>query len=165
MIVVEINNGVRDFPIDEQRLSAAVRLALSHAQVEAGEVSLAVVDDAEMHRLNRRHLNHDCPTDVISFVFDASPRAFDGEIIVSADTARREAERLDWRAHDELLLYVRAWVAAPGRIRRPDRRRPTPDAYDGTPLPGAFRPRSARSIMSEPSRIDAARPACRSTAP
>jgi probable rRNA maturation factor len=61
-----------------------------------------------MQELNRQYLEHDYPTDVLSFVLaeDAAAKSLDGEIIVSADYAAREADRYDWTAGDELLLYV-----------------------------------------------------------
>src|SRR5947209_17588936 len=61
-----------------------------------------------MHRLNRQYLQHDYPTDVLSFVLDQDARAksLDGQIIVSSDYAAREAPRYGWTVDDELLLYV-----------------------------------------------------------
>ena len=61
-----------------------------------------------MHELNRQYLEHDYPTDVLSFVleFDETSKSLDGEIIVSSDYAAREAARYGWTANDELLLYV-----------------------------------------------------------
>jgi len=91
--------------VDEQRLVSAAREVVQSAGYRAGEISIAVVDDEQMHALNRRHLEHDYPTDVLSFVFEDDGR-LEGEIIVSADYASREAARFGWSTMDELLLYV-----------------------------------------------------------
>jgi probable rRNA maturation factor len=93
-------------PIDETRLMAAVRAVLQAAGVTSCEVSLTVVDNARMHELNRRHLDHDYPTDVLSFLLGFDGQHLDGEIIVSADYAADEAARYGWPAPDELLLYA-----------------------------------------------------------
>ena len=69
-------------------------------------MSIAVVDDARMHELNRRYLDHDYPTDVLSFVLAHVGNHLDGQIVVSFDYAAREAARYGWNADDELLLYV-----------------------------------------------------------
>ena len=59
-----------------------------------------------MHQLNREHLNHDYPTDVLSFVLERSESSLDGEVIVSADTAIARAAEFHLPPEDELLLYV-----------------------------------------------------------
>lgn len=104
-IRIEIANE-HEFPLDEARLKKAVRTVLLDADIEDGEISIAVVDDAEMHALNRKYLDHDYPTDVLSFVLEEDDGRLDGEIIVSSDYAAREAEIYKWTAGDEILLYV-----------------------------------------------------------
>ena len=93
-------------PVDEGRLIAGVRAVLDSANVTSCEVSLTVVDNARMHELNRRHLDHDYPTDVLSFLLGFDGQRLDGEIIVSADYAADEAAHYRWPAADELLLYA-----------------------------------------------------------
>jgi probable rRNA maturation factor len=94
-----------DAVVDAARLATAVELALADAECTSAEVSLAIVDDETIHRINRQFLEHDYATDVLSFVLQEPPR-LEGEIVASVDTARREAEAIGWRAEDELLLYV-----------------------------------------------------------
>jgi probable rRNA maturation factor len=106
VIEVQIANEHADFTADEDRLRQAVASVLAEAGVARGVVSVAIVDDAAIHRLNAEFLEHDCPTDVLSFVLERSAEALEGEIVVSADTARQVAGRLGWPAADELLLYV-----------------------------------------------------------
>lgn len=59
---------------------------------------MALVDDATIAELHERFLGKPGPTDVLSFPH--------GEVVVSADTARREAERRGIKPLHELLLYV-----------------------------------------------------------
>lgn len=59
---------------------------------------MALVDDREIARVHGRFLGDPTPTDVITFP--------DGEIVVSGETAKREAEKLGIRPLQELLLYV-----------------------------------------------------------
>lgn len=95
-----------DAAIDAERLERAVRLALADKQYRWVEISVAVVDDAMIHQLNRQFLDHDYPTDVLSFALEDRPPRLEGEIIVSLDTAVRTAAEVGWPAEDELLLYV-----------------------------------------------------------
>lgn len=92
--------------VDAKRLRRAVKAILTDAGISKGEVSIAIVDDAKMHELNRRYLDHDYPTDVLSFVLEEGEGRLDGQIVVSADYAAREAARYGWNADDELLLYT-----------------------------------------------------------
>jgi len=73
-----------------------------------GSISIAVVSDPEMARHNVRWLRHKGPTDVLTFDLGGDPSAgmLDGEIIVSRDTARREALHRGHPTAQELALYV-----------------------------------------------------------
>ncbi|HVA45706.1 MAG TPA: rRNA maturation RNase YbeY [Pirellulales bacterium] len=106
MLQIAITNEQDGLTIDAARLRAAVAGVLSGEGIAEGEISLAVVDDPTIHALNRRWLDHDEPTDVLSFVLEQADGYLDGEIIVSADTARARAEEFGWSAAEELLLYV-----------------------------------------------------------
>lgn len=119
---IDIENGQSRLPVDERRLQRAMLTTLQLEQVESAVLSVSVVDDPTIHRLNREHLQHDYPTDVISFQLEHlrlselpaevtlhRPSAgchIEGEIVVSADTAEQQAAAGGWTAADELLLYV-----------------------------------------------------------
>jgi probable rRNA maturation factor len=92
--------------IDAERLESAVRLAFADSDYMWIEVSIAVVDDEMIHELNRQFLDHDYPTDVLSFALEDDPPRLEGEIVVSLDTAERCASEAGWSMDDELLLYV-----------------------------------------------------------
>ena len=106
MISIEINDehdraaGVRD------KIQRALTIVLSDAGIANADISVAIVDDRAIWKLNREFLQHDYPTDVLSFSLDGESGRVDGEIIASADTAQRVAPEHDWSADDELLLYV-----------------------------------------------------------
>lgn len=103
---IEVNNQQQTLPIDAPLLIAAVRGVLAEAGVAQGEISIAVVDDETMRGLNVKYLDHDWPTDVLSFVIEADGDSLEGQLIVSAETAARVAPQYDWSAADEMLLYV-----------------------------------------------------------
>jgi probable rRNA maturation factor len=105
-IVVEIANQQTVVAIDEDRLRRGICGVIAGESVHRANISLAVVDDATIHDINRRFLNHDCPTDVLSFVLEREEGFFEGEIVASAETAARTAQSFGWTPDDELLFYV-----------------------------------------------------------
>jgi probable rRNA maturation factor len=120
---IQITNQQAKTPVDEAQLLHCARETLRLEGIARAEISIAIVDDPTIHKINREHLQHDYPTDVISFLLDsgeADPRSLshegpqgrghgmwiDGEIILSADTAVREAQEYGWDAASEMSLYV-----------------------------------------------------------
>ncbi|MCG8584212.1 MAG: rRNA maturation RNase YbeY [Pirellulales bacterium] len=106
MIAVEINDRDARATAVAERIDRAVTMVFREVDVQSANVSVAIVDDATIWRLNREYLEHDYPTDVLSFVLSQDDQRLEGEIIVSADTAEREAVEHGWSSESELLLYV-----------------------------------------------------------
>jgi probable rRNA maturation factor len=92
--------------VDESQLVAAARAVLLRSSFRTAAVSLAIVDDPTIHELNRQYLDHDWPTDVLSFVLAEDEGHLEGEVIISADTAAAVAAEIGWLASGEQLLYV-----------------------------------------------------------
>jgi len=69
-----------------------------------------VISDAEIATLNAQHMKHKGPTDVLSFPMGNSDPERDafhlGEIVVSLDTARREAAARKLPEAEELSRYI-----------------------------------------------------------
>lgn len=106
MIHVEISNRQQALPVDRRLLRRAVRAVLTGEGIADAEVSLAIVDDPTIRDLHRRYLGLDDPTDVLSFMLERTETWLEGEVIVSADTARTAAPRYGCSPAEELLRYV-----------------------------------------------------------
>ena len=106
MLEIELANRQTRHAVDADRLLAAARLVLQEEGISRASLSIAVVSDRAIRPLNRRYLQHDYATDVLSFLLDSGPGWLEGEIVVSADTAATQAPQYDSSAQDELLLYV-----------------------------------------------------------
>jgi probable rRNA maturation factor len=116
---IAIASRQRALRIDRRRLTRLAHSVLTRERVSRAEISVAIVDDAQIHIINRQFLNHDCPTDVISFLLDGDgaiePRrgerrgagkSIGGEIVISAETARRSARGYQTTPARELELYL-----------------------------------------------------------
>jgi probable rRNA maturation factor len=69
----------------------------------AKNLSVAFVTNAAIRKINRRFLNHDFATDVISFPLDSD---LVGELVISAEYAAGEAAKRKIPVEEELLRYV-----------------------------------------------------------
>lgn len=103
---VSVANHQSTLAVDIEQLTAAVHAILRDSPYPSSSISLVIVDDPTIHDLNRQYLDHDYPTDVLSFPLEEDGDRLVGELIVSADTAISNASEYGWAAVNELLLYV-----------------------------------------------------------
>ena len=88
------------------RLARNARRLLRGLRLSEAELSILLVSDAEMQRLNRRWRGKDRPTDVLSFPQEADGLL--GDVVISVDTARRQAAEQRTtlgREADRLLIH------------------------------------------------------------
>jgi probable rRNA maturation factor len=106
--VIPVANRQRRVPVRAADVRQLVRTVF-HAE-QGGEpwVSVALVNDGVIAELNERWLGHAGPTDSIAFGLgeDPAPDGTRGEVVVSAETALREARARGVDPSGELLLYV-----------------------------------------------------------
>ena len=108
---VRFVNILVDMPGEASDLSAArieqfARQLLEAAGEWEAELSISLVDDATIRRLNRDYRGIDAPTDVLSFslregepVGQAYPL---GDLVISVDTVRRQAAAYGHSVADEV---------------------------------------------------------------
>lgn len=101
----------------EQRLQDGLNaVAKLHDLDDMTEVDITIVDDEEIHQLNRDYRNVDRPTDVLSFALDEDdedePELVEGQlhllgdIIISAETATRQAEEFGHGLEREIVYLA-----------------------------------------------------------
>lgn len=120
---IAIANRQRSVSLDLRQLRHVAERTLQIEQVRAVDLSIALVNDDEIWRVNKQFLNHDYPTDVISFLLDSSrpefcdssrqrsqPRgagkSLCGEIVIGTEYAQRLAAEYGWPVRNEVNLYL-----------------------------------------------------------
>jgi probable rRNA maturation factor len=80
---------------------------LRHLNQTPAELSIALVTDPEIHSLNRQYRQKDKPTDVLSFPLadDLCP-ALLGDVVISIDTATRQAHRRGHSLREEIQTLL-----------------------------------------------------------
>lgn len=106
-IDIEFSDHQNLLRVDHEALGDLARRVLAREGVSKASVSIVLVNDATIHDLNRLHLGHDWPTDVITFpLSDLDDPVLVGELIVSTETAATTARQADLDPLAELALYV-----------------------------------------------------------
>ncbi len=84
---------------------------LSDLGCRESELSILLVDDDEMQRLNREYLSRDRPTNVLAFAMregedqHLNPPLL-GDVVVSTETAEREALQRNVPLEEEMVLLL-----------------------------------------------------------
>lgn len=106
-IAVEISDTQGHLRVDRSKLVDLARRTLRHEGRSRASLSIAIVDDAAIHAINRRHLDHDWPTDVITFpLSEPDDPELAAELVISAEMARKTAEKHGVDPWNELALYL-----------------------------------------------------------
>ena len=94
--------------VSRSRLVIAAERALAAVGRPGSDVDILVVDDAEIERMNARFLGVQGPTDVLAFPLEIPQGGQDllGQVVISADTAARQARQLGVAMALELDLLV-----------------------------------------------------------
>jgi len=106
--VIRVLNRQRRIAVDLRALETFARAALSECLKlrerkssvlkQLTEISVIIVSDARMAAIHKQFMNESGPTDVITFQH--------GDIVVSAETAKRQARQYGTNVGDELRLYI-----------------------------------------------------------
>lgn len=107
MISVSIASPQELVPLEYSRLKECARTVLDGERIKDAKITIAFVDDATITGLNKRFLDHDGPTDVITFPY-SGPKAkkLEGEVVIGIEVALRESADRGHEVNIELCLYV-----------------------------------------------------------
>jgi probable rRNA maturation factor len=96
-----------------ERVHAIAERMLSYLEREEHELSILLTDDEFIRTLNKTHRGKDRPTDVLAFPLDeeaGTPSVLDhallGDVVISLDTAERQARRRRHTLFDEVSFLL-----------------------------------------------------------
>ncbi len=99
-----IVNRQRRVRVDLKTLSKFLPRLGRLTRVSPERFTVALVSDHGIAALNRRYRHRARPTDVLSF--PASGNGYLGDVVISAETARRQARRLGHSLTEEVQLLI-----------------------------------------------------------
>lgn len=89
------------------QLREVSRAVLEGEGVKEAKISLAFVDNPTIHRINKQFLEHDEPTDVITFPLSGEgSKKLEGELVIGVEIAIEQANERGHPVETELCLYV-----------------------------------------------------------
>jgi probable rRNA maturation factor len=101
MIQISIHNDTAHTRIPKAKLRRTVEHVLQGEGQTEATVSIILVDDARIHAMNKEFLQHDYPTDIITFPLEEE--CIDGELYISIETAERQASEYGVSLTNELM--------------------------------------------------------------
>lgn len=112
--MIYYRNDVRRSGVNASALKAVARKLLHAVDEGQSSLSLTLVDDVAIRELNREHRGKDTATDVLSFPIDGAsstrehvgPEHLLGDVVISVDTARRQAADYDAPLQRELYRLL-----------------------------------------------------------
>ena len=98
-------DGVKMPKIKRKDTTAWIKAVAQTYGKKVGEVGYMFVNDDKILEINNEYLGHDYYTDVITFDYDEDD-VVNGDIIISLDTVRTNAELFDKAYEDELYRVI-----------------------------------------------------------
>lgn len=106
-----LQNNQDQYPVDSSRFRSQIAQVLENLEETECELSLLLTDDAEIRQLNKTYRKLDQATDVLSFPQDEeavneSGKTLLGDVVISVETAARQAEEHHLSFNEELILLA-----------------------------------------------------------
>ncbi|MEK7484128.1 MAG: rRNA maturation RNase YbeY [Planctomycetota bacterium] len=102
---IHLTNFQRRYLLSEPQLTRFAQTLLN-AYHQRGDLSIVFMNDRRIHLYNREYLQHDFPTDVLSFSLGDEQDSLIGEILISTETAKREANQRQISLEEEVIRYL-----------------------------------------------------------
>jgi probable rRNA maturation factor len=109
MITIQIAKNFQDVKVSLPRIKKLVKSICRRFQLTNAMISIAIVDDTQMRKVNARFLNRKSTTDCLSFDLSdeqASESDKSFELVVNGQSALKEADLRGHNAEAELALYI-----------------------------------------------------------
>ena len=106
-----IRNQQKRIPLDPRRIRRAGQRILAELALPDSELSILLINDAQIRELNRRYLHRDKPTNVLAFPMRKGeygtlhPNLL-GDLVISVETAHRQSSRFGLNPMEMIILLM-----------------------------------------------------------
>jgi len=109
MISVQVTKNYQGIQVPAHRLKELIKVLCDRFALHEATISIAIVDDIQIRRLNKQFLNRSVSTDCLSFdlsEYQDTESAQTFEVVVNGELAQKEARSRGHPSEAELALYV-----------------------------------------------------------
>lgn len=103
MIYCEVNKSA-DKKIRKVFIKDTVSRILKYLRVKEANISIAIVSEIDIKKLNKKYRGKNSATDVLSFCYRKKP--LDGEIVICYSEALKQAKEKNYRLEQEIALLL-----------------------------------------------------------
>ena len=108
-IFLEILDEQDALVVDLEKVRTVCEQILADGGIRSGKINVVLVDSDTIQQFNRDFLQHDYPTDSISFPLEdrrSEEGYLEGEVLACTEIAKTRAVEFSWTAEEELMLYI-----------------------------------------------------------
>ena len=105
-IVVQIAKNFDSINVRVPKLEELVKAICNRFMLSKATISIAIVGDAEIRKVNMRFLNRNYPADCLSFDLSDDENRKSFEVVVNGEKAVRQANLRGHSGEAELALYI-----------------------------------------------------------
>jgi len=107
-LLLELLDEQDELAVDLEKVRSVCVRILNDGGIKSGKINVVLLDSDTIRQYNRDFLQHDYPTDTISFTseYRQNEGHLEGEVLICTEIAKERAEEFSWTAEEEMLLYV-----------------------------------------------------------
>jgi len=104
MIVIAVTRAYKNISFSGSAVKSIVEFVCKKEKVRNAELSFVIVNDRTIQTINKKFLNHDYVTDVITFPLE--PKTINAEIYINTQQAQRQSKENAVTVKNEITRLV-----------------------------------------------------------
>lgn len=105
-MAITFHSQMKGFKLrNPSKIKPWIKKIISSEKKICGELSFVFMSDEELLKINRRFLNHDTYTDIITFDY-TEEKKINGEIMISVERVAENSEKLNTEFDEELRRVI-----------------------------------------------------------
>jgi probable rRNA maturation factor len=105
-LIKNLQVSSQDTSISKKTVHKLILFLKNEFQLEISSLSISFISSNKLREVNKQYLNHNYDTDILTFNYSKKQNEIDGEILISFEEARSNAEKFNVNYGMELSRLV-----------------------------------------------------------